>query len=74
MLHHGLRSVWWIVGLFWQSNSHPKCDNEQAILALVQEIRRLRKEGTITIFEHPEEGEKQRNHLVQGGVNIASEP
>ena len=27
-----------------------KCDNEPAILALAQEIRRLRREGSITIF------------------------
>ena len=47
-----------------------KCDNEPAILALAQEIRRLRREGSITIFEHPEEGEKQSNHLAEGGVNI----
>ena len=38
-----------------------KCDNEPAILALAQEIRRLRRDGSITIFEHPEEGEKQSN-------------
>ena len=43
-----------------------KCDNEPAILALAQEIRRLRREGSITIFEHPEEGEKQSNHLAEG--------
>ena len=47
-----------------------KCDNEPAILALVQEIRRLRREGSITICEHPEEGEKQSNHLAEGSVNI----
>ena len=47
-----------------------KCDNEPAILALAQEIRRLRREGSITIFEHLEEGEKQSNHLAEGGVNI----
>ena len=44
-----------------------KCDNEPAILAPAQEIRR---EGSTTIFEHPEEGEKQRNHLAEGSVNI----
>ena len=32
-----------------------KCDNEPAILAFAQEIRRLRREGSITIFEHLEE-------------------
>ena len=32
-----------------------KCDNEPAILALAEEIRRLRRECSITIFEHPEE-------------------
>ena len=47
-----------------------KCDNEPAILALAQEIRRLRREGCITIFEHPEVGEKQSNHLAEGSVNI----
>ena len=35
-----------------------KCDNEPAILALAQEILMLRREGSITIFEHLEEGEK----------------
>ena len=66
-----------LVGLVGQSNSHLKCDNEPAIPALAQEIRRLRREGIITIFEHLEEGEKQSNHLVEGGVNIvkaSSEP
>ena len=33
-----------------------KCDNEPAILALAQETWRLRREGSLTIFEHPEEG------------------
>ena len=47
-----------------------KCDNEPAILALAQEIRRLRRESSITILEHPEEGEKQSNHLAEGSVNI----
>ena len=47
------------------------CDKEPAILALAQEIRRLRRDGNITIFEHPEEGEKQSNHLAEGSVNIA---
>ena len=47
-----------------------KCDNEPAILALVQEIRRLTREGSITIFEQIEEGEKQSNHLAEGSVNI----
>ena len=49
-----------------------KCDNEPAILALAQVIRRLRREGSITIFEHPEEGEKQSNHLAEGSVNIVN--
>ena len=43
-----------------------KCDDEPAILALAQEIRRLRREGSITILEHSEEGEKQSNHLAEG--------
>ena len=47
-----------------------KCDNEPAILALAQEIRRLRREDSITIFERTEEGEKQSNHLAKGSVNI----
>ena len=34
-----------------------------------QEIRRLGR-GSITIFELPEEGEKQSNHLAEGSVNI----
>ena len=32
-----------------------KCDNKPAILALAKEIRRLRRECSITIFEHLEE-------------------
>ena len=47
-----------------------KCDNESAILALAKEIRRLRREGSITILEHPEEEGKQSNHLAEGSVNI----
>ena len=47
-----------------------KCDNEPAIIALAQKIGRLRKEDSITIFEHPEEGEKQSNYLAEGSVNI----
>ena len=47
-----------------------KCDTEPAILALAQEIRRLRRDGSITVFEHPEEEEKQSNHLAEGSVNI----
>ena len=31
-----------------------KCDNEPAIQALAQKTRRLRSEGSITIFEHAE--------------------
>ena len=50
-----------------------KCDNEPANLALAQEIRRLRRESSITIFEHPEEGDKQSNHLAEGSVNIVKE-
>ena len=54
-----------------QSNGHLEvCDNEPAILALAQEIRRLRREDSITIFEHLEEGEKQSNHLAKGSANI----
>ena len=45
-------------------------DNEPAILASAQEIRSLRREDSITTFEHPEEGEKQSNHLAEGSVNI----
>ena len=47
-----------------------KCDNEPAILTLAQEIRRLRRENSIIILEHSEEGEKQSNHLAEGSVNI----
>ena len=43
MLHNGLRSVWRIGWIGWAVN-------EPAILALAQEIRRLRREGSITIF------------------------
>ena len=47
-----------------------KCGNEPAILALAQEIRRLRRESSITILKHPEEEEKQSNHLAEESVNI----
>ena len=47
-----------------------KCGNEPAILALAQETRRLRREDSITILEHPEEDEKQSNHLADNSVNI----
>ena len=30
----------------------------------------LRREASFTIFEHPEEGEKQSNQLAEGSVNI----
>ena len=70
-LHHGLRSVWRIGWIAWAVKTVTlKCDNEPAILALAQEIRRLRRESSITILEHPEEGEKQSNHLAEGSVNI----
>ena len=41
-----------------------KCDNESAILALAQEIRRLRQQDSITIFEHPEEGRSRSSTLL----------
>ena len=63
MLHHGLRCV-------GRRTVTLKCDNEPAIFPPLQEIRRLRREGSITIFEHPEEGEEQTNHLAEGSVNI----
>ena len=47
-----------------------KCDNEPATLALAQEIRRQRREGGITISEHPEKEERQSNHLAEGSVNF----
>ena len=47
-----------------------KCDNEPAILALAQEIRRLRRESSITILDHTEEEEKQSHHLAEDSVNI----
>ena len=59
-----------LVGLHGQSNSHLKCDNEPAILAPAQEIRRLRRESSITILEHPGEGEKKSNDLAEGTENI----
>ena len=40
-----------------------KCDNEPAILALAQETRRLIRGSSTTVLEHPEEGEKQSNHM-----------
>ena len=43
-----------------------KCNNEPAILALAQEIRRLRRESSITVLEHPEEGEKESVNNVKG--------
>ena len=55
-----------LVGLVGQSNSPLlKCDNEPAILALAQEIRRLRRESSITIFEHPEEGRSRATILLR---------
>ena len=39
-------------------------------LAPAQQIRRLRRENSISILEHPEEVEKQSNHLAEGSVNI----
>ena len=47
-----------------------ECDNEPAVLALSQEIRRLRRESSITILKHFEERKKQGNHLAEGSVNI----
>ena len=46
-----------------------KYDTEPA-LSLAREIGRLRRENSITILVHPEEGEKQSNHLVEGSVSI----
>ena len=71
MLHHGLRSVWRIgFDILGSQTVTLKCDNEPAILALAQEIRRLRRESSVTVFEQPEEGEKQSNYLAEGSVNI----
>ena len=50
-----------------------KCDSEPAVLALAQEIRRLRRESSSTLLGHLEEGEKQSNHLAEGSVNIVKE-
>ena len=47
-----------------------KCDNEEAIVALAIEARRMRREGSVTILEHPEEYESQSNHLAESGVNV----
>ena len=63
MLRHGLGSE--TVPL--------KCDDGPAILALAQEIRRLRREHSITILDHPEEGEKQSNHHAGEGPRQNSE-
>ena len=52
-----------------QSNGHLEV-RQLAILALAQEMRRPRRENSITIFEHSEEGEKQSNHFAKGSVNI----
>ena len=59
-----------LVELRGQSKVTLKWDKEPAILVLAQELRRLRREGCITIFEHPEEGGKQSNHLAGSNVNI----
>ena len=45
-----------------------KCDNEPAILALAQEIRRLRREGSITVFEHPEEERSRATILLRAAA------
>ena len=69
--HHGLRSAWRIGWIGWAIQTVTlECDNEPGILPPAPEIRRLRREGSITIFEHFEEGEKQSNHLAEGSVNI----
>ena len=47
-----------------------KSDTEPGSLAQAQEIRRLRRESSITILEHPEEREKQSNHLAEGSEKI----
>ena len=71
MSHPGLRNWSRIGWIAWTAKQSPSSDNEPAIFPQDQEIRRLRREGRITIFEHPEEGEKkQSNHLAEGSVNI----
>ena len=40
--------------------------------SLLSLFLKLRIERSITIFDHPEEGEKQSNHLAEGSVNIVN--
>lgn len=46
-----------------------KADNEPAITALVDEVRRQRADGSITVPDNSETGESQCNHLAEGAVN-----
>ena len=41
-----------------------KCDNEPGLLALAQGIRSLRRESSITTFEHPDEREGRATTLL----------
>ena len=58
----------------WDSQTvNLKCDNEPAILAFAQEIWRLRTKQHHHL-RASEEGEKQSDFLVEGGVNILTNP
>ena len=57
-----------LFGLIGQSNGLPEVRQR----ALAQEIRMWRRESSITFLEHPEVGEKQSNHLLEGSVNIVN--
>ena len=46
-------------------------DGEGAMTSLIDQIRRERKEGAITLSDPPERGDSQGNHYAEGAVNIA---
>ena len=47
-----------------------KTDNENAIVDLVNEVRKQRQPGSATIPESPEEGESQSNQYAESAVNV----
>ena len=47
-----------------------KTDGENAMVALVREVKANREDGTETIHELAVKGEKQTNHVAEGGVAI----
>ena len=51
------------LGSLWSQKVTQTCGYEVAISASVDEVRRLRKEGSISILEHLDEGEKQSNPI-----------